>query len=192
MSPYKRDTVLARFYNGVIAIRYRMPRLRLGPLMSPPPVEEGAPRLSARAPSVDIDFPRERPAICIFSGVMISPGSRPSAGLRLPRSRPIRPGGMGPCASSLRFMNRVDVPRECNLGGGGIREEEVSPGEVPAGVSARDARGPEPEDEVDGRDTFDSVAPTVNGALEESKKDLAVVGVIGGKGYSYGPEASVL
>ncbi len=89
-------------------------------------------------------------------------------------------------------MNRVDVPRECNLGGGGIREEELSPGEVPAGVNARDARDPELEDEVDESDTFDRVAPTVNGALEESRRDLPVVGVIGGKGYSYGPEGSVL
>ena len=160
--------------------------------MSPPPAAEGAPRLSARAPSVDIDFPRERLARCSFSGVRISPGSRPSAGLSRPRSRPIRPGGMGPWASSLRLISSVDGLRECSRGGGEMREE-LSAGEVPAGVSARDARGPEPEEEEeDGRDRFDKVAPDVNGALEESRRDLAVVDDIGGKGYSYGPEGSVL
>jgi len=157
--------------------------------MSAPPMD-GAPRLRASAPSVDIDFPRER--LAIFSGVMSSPGSRPSAGLSLPRSRPMRPGGMGPCESSLRLMTSVDDTREWNLGGGGIREEELSPGEIPAGVNARDVRGPELEDEVDGRDTFDRVAPTVNGALEESRRDRAVVGDTGGKGYSYGSEGSDL
>lgn len=88
-------------------------------------------------------------------------------------------------------MTSVDDTREWNLGGGGIREE-LRPGEVPAGVSARDPRDPELEDEVDGRDTFDRVAPTVNGALEESRRDLAVAGDTGGKGYSYGPEGSDL
>jgi hypothetical protein len=89
-------------------------------------------------------------------------------------------------------MTSVDGTRECDLGGGGIREEEPSPGEAPAGVNARDARGPELEEEVDGRDTFEKVALGVKGALEESRRDLAVVGDIGGKGYSYGPEESVL
>jgi hypothetical protein len=99
---------------------------------------------------------------------------------------------MGPCDSSLRLMTSVDGTRECDLGGGGIRDEELSPGEAPAGVNARDARGTEPEEEVDGRDTFDKVPPVVNGVLEESRRDLAVVGDIGGNGYSYGPEGSVL
>ena len=157
--------------------------------MSTAPVE-GAPRLRARAPSVDSDFPRERLAIWSFSGVRISPGSRPSAGLSLPRSRPIRPGGMGPWESSLRLITSAEGMRECDLGGGGIREE-LSAGEVPAGVNAKDARDPEPEEEADVRDTFEKVAPVVNGALEESR-DLAAVGDIGGKGYSYGPEGSVL
>lgn len=85
-------------------------------------------------------------------------------------------------------MTSVDGRRECNLGGGGIRDE-LNPGEVPAGVHARVARGTELEEEVDGRDTFD---PAVNGPLEESRRDLAVVGDIGGKGYSYGPEGSIL
>lgn len=88
-------------------------------------------------------------------------------------------------------MTSVEGTRECNLGGGGNREE-LSAGEVPAGVNARDARCPEPEEELDGRDTFEKVALVVNGALEESRRDLAVVGDIGGKGYSYGPEGSVL
>jgi hypothetical protein len=125
--------------------------------------------------------------VCSLSGVRISPGSRPSAGLSLPRSRPIRPGGMGPCESSLRLEASVDSTRECNLAGGGIRDEEPSPGGVP-----RDARDPEPEEDVDDNDTFDDVAPVVKGVLEESKRDLAVVGDIGGNGYSYGPEESVL
>jgi len=88
-------------------------------------------------------------------------------------------------------MTSVDGTRLCNLGGD-IREEEPRPGEVPTGVNARDERGPELDDEVDGRDTFDKVAPVVKGVLEESRRDLAVVGDIGGKGYSYGPEGSVL
>lgn len=175
------------FYPGVLAFCYRTPRFRLAPFVRPPPVE-GAPRLRARAPSVDIDFPRERLAICSFSGVRISPGSRPSAGLSIPRSRPIRPGGIGPCDSSLRLVTSVDGMRECSLGGGGMREEP-SPGEGPEGVNAMDERATEPEEEVDERDTFDKVALAVNGALEESRR---VVGDIGGKGYSYGPEGSVL
>lgn len=104
----------------------------------------------------------------------------------------MRPGGMGPCDSSFRLITSVDGMRECSLGGGEIREE-LSAGELPAGVNARDARGPEPEEEEeDGRDRFDRVAPDVNCALEESRRDLAVVDDIGGKGYSYGPEGSVL
>lgn len=96
---------------------------------------------------------------------------------------------MGPCDSSLRLMASADGTRECSLGG---MREELSPGEGPAGVNARDARVTEPEEEADERDTFDKVAPAVNGPLEESRRDLAVVGDIGGKGYSYGPEGSVL
>ena len=174
MCAYNGSIVPPHFYHRVLGFRYRTPRFKLRPLVSPPPVE-GAPRLRASAPSVDIDFPRERPARCSFSGVRISPGSRPSAGLSLPRSRPIRPGGMGPCESSLRLITNVDGIRECSLGGGGIRDE-LSPGEVPAG-------GPEPEEEVDERDTFDEVAPAV---------DLAVAGDVGGNGYSYGSEGSEL
>ena len=89
-------------------------------------------------------------------------------------------------------MASVDGTRECSLGGGGIRDEELSPGEVPAGVNARDAREPEAEEEVDERDTFDKVALAVKGALEESRRDLAVGGDVGGNGYSYGSEGSVL
>jgi len=89
-------------------------------------------------------------------------------------------------------MANAEGTRECNRGGGGIRDEELRPGEALAGVNARDARDPEPEEEVDERETLERVAPAVKGALEESRRDLAVVGDIGGKGYSYGFKGSVL
>ena len=40
---------------------------------------------------------------------------------------------MGPCESSLRLMASVDGTHECGFGGGGIREEELSPGEASGG-----------------------------------------------------------
>jgi len=81
-------------------------------------------------------------------------------------------------------MANVDDMRARNLGSGGIRDVVLNPGEVRAGVNAKDVRGAEPEDEVDGRDRFDKVGPPVKGALEESRRDLVAVGDIDGNGYS--------
>jgi len=47
-------------------------------------------------------------------------------------------------------MANVDDMRARNLGSGGIRDVVLNPGEVRAGVNAKDVRGAEPEDEVGG------------------------------------------
>ena len=64
-----------------------------------------------------------RPNLFAFSNVSSSPGSRPRAGLRLPRFLPISLGGTGVGMSSFRVIVIVEGSREWSRAGGGARAD---------------------------------------------------------------------
>lgn len=139
-----------------------------------------------------------RPNTFAFFNVSSSPGSRPRAGLRLPRLLPIRLGGTGAGKSSFKLIVIEEGSRERSCvggGGGGAR----TGGDLLGGVGIferQERQGRAEEDLLERKKRVGMALEGGDTAGLDGRRaalelvDVGIVEVGGGNGYSYGLDRS--